>query len=106
MANLKQKVLDSLKWKKHPTYCAAKLNITEKQYKKIKSDVLQSRKKQNKKEKYLIKVSNDSNVTESIDLENGTGKLSGTFDHEPKSAEEIITLLKIDTNKWKLSQYW
>jgi hypothetical protein len=106
MGDIKQKVLDSLKWKKHPTYCAAKLNITEKQYKKIKSDVLQSRKKQNKKEKYLIKVSNDSNVTESIDLENGTGKLSGTFDHEPKSAEEIITLLKIDTNKWKLSQYW
>ena len=41
-----------------------------------------------------------------------TGKLSGTFDHEPKSAEEIITLLKIDTevngsylsigiNKWE-----
>ena len=84
MGDIKQKVLDSLKWKKHPTYCAAKLNITEKQYKKIKSDVLQSRKKQNKKEKYLIKVSNDSNVTESIDLENGTGKLSGTFDHEPK----------------------
>jgi hypothetical protein len=106
MGDIKQKVLDSLKWKKHPTYCAAKLNITEKQYKKIKSDVLQSRKKQNKKEKYLIKVSNDSNVTESIDLENGTGKLSGTFDHEPKSAEEIITLLKIDTDKWKLSQYW
>ena len=106
MGDIKQKVLDSLKWKKHPTYCAAKLNITEKQYKKIKSDVLQSRKKQNKKEKYLIKVSNDSNVTESIDLENGTGKLSGTFDHEPKSAEEIITLLKIDTSKWKLSQYW
>jgi hypothetical protein len=106
MTNLKQKVLDSLKWKKHPSYCADKLNITEKQYKKIKFEVLQSRKKQNKKQKYLDDVSSDVNVTESIDLENGTGKLSGTFNHEPKSAEEIITLLKIDTNKWKLSQYW
>ena len=51
MTNLKQKVLDSLKWKKHPSYCADKLNITEKQYKKIKFEVLQSRKKTKQKTK-------------------------------------------------------
>ena len=39
-------------------------------------------------------------------LDKGEGKISGTFDYEPKSAEEIIELLKIDTDKWKLSQYW
>ena len=40
MDNIKQKVLDSLKWKKHPSYCAEKLNITEKQYKKVKKELL------------------------------------------------------------------
>ena len=42
MNSLTQKVLDSLKWKKSPTYCAARLNITEKVYKKIKYDLLKS----------------------------------------------------------------
>jgi hypothetical protein len=106
MTNIKKQISETLKWKKHPSYCAAKLNITEKQYIKIKKQILYERKKHKKKEKHLQSISLDVNVTEAIDLENGTGKLSGTFNHEPKSAEEIIFLLKIDTNKWKLSQYW
>ena len=106
MTNIKKQISETLKWKKHPSYCAAKLNITEKQYIKIKKQILYERKKHKKKEKHLQDISLDVNVTEAIDLENGTGKLSGTFNHEPKSAEEIIFLLKIDTNKWKLSQYW
>ena len=106
MTNIKKQISETLKWKKHPSYCAAKLNITEKQYIKIKKQILYERKKHKKKEKHLQDISLDVNVTEAIDLENGTGKLSGTFNHEPKSAEEIISLLKIDTTKWKLSQYW
>lgn len=106
MNNLKQKVLESLKWKKHPTYCAAKLNITESQYKKIKKEVLSERKIKKKKALFISKASDNFQITEAIDLERGEGKLSGTFDHEPKSAEEIIQLLKIDTDRWKLSQYW
>lgn len=106
MNNLKQKVLESLKWKKHPTYCAARLNITESQYKKIKKEVLSERKIKKKKALFISKVSDNFQITEAIDLEKGEGKLSGTFDHEPKSAEEIIQLLKIDTDRWKLSQYW
>ena len=106
MTNIKKQISETLKWKKHPSYCAAKLNITEKQYIKIKKQILYERKKHKKKEKHLQDISLDVNVTEAIDLENGTGKLSGTFNHEPKSAEEIIFLLKIDTSKWKLSQYW
>tara|TARA_R110000737_G_scaffold252380_2_gene261829 strand:+ start:333 stop:1556 length:1224 start_codon:yes stop_codon:yes gene_type:complete len=106
MNNLKQKVLESLKWKKHPTYCAAKLNITESQYRKIKKEVLSERKIKKKKALFISNVSDNFQITEAIDLEKGEGKLSGTFDHEPKSAEEIIQLLKIDTDRWKLSQYW
>ena len=106
MDNIKQKVLDSLKWKKHPSYFAEKLNITEKQYKKVKKELLAERKNKRKKSIFFSKAADNAQIAEAIDLENGTGKLSGTFDHEPKSAEEIIILLKIDTDKWKLSQYW
>ena len=103
---LKQRIIESLKWKKHPMYCAAKLDITEKQYIKIKGEILQERKAEKKKVNFFDKAATNSQLVESIDLEKGEGKISGTFDHEPKSAEEIILLLKIDTDKWKLSQYW
>tara|TARA_R100000742_G_C4279374_1_gene103756 strand:+ start:151 stop:1446 length:1296 start_codon:yes stop_codon:yes gene_type:complete len=106
MKELKQKVLESLKWKKHPSYCANRLNITEAQYKKIKKEILQERKQQRKKATFFNKAAETGQLVESIDLEKGEGKISGTFDHEPKSAEEIIELLKIDTDKWRLSQYW
>jgi hypothetical protein len=102
MASLKQKVIETLKWKKHPTYCAAKLNITEKQYVKLKKEALHDA----KRHKYLGTPSGKNKRTESINVEKGEGELSGTFDHEPKSSDEIIELLKIDTTKWKLSQYW
>ena len=106
MQNLKEQIKETLKWKKHPTYCAAKLGILESEYVKLKKEVLLERRLSKKKKKLLQKISQDVNVTEAIDLDKGTGKISGTFSHEPKSAEEIISLLKIDTSIWKLSQYW
>jgi len=106
MNNLKHRIIESLAWKKHPRICAEKLNITEKQYIKIKKEVLQDRKEERKKGKFFANAEGKCQMVESIDLEKGEGKISGTFDHEPKSSEEIIKLLKIDTNKWKLSQYW
>ena len=59
-----------------------------------------------KKSLFFSKASETGQLVESIDLEKGEGKISGTFDHEPKTAEEIIELLKIDTDRWRLSQYW
>ena len=40
------------------------------------------------------------------DLEDGTAEIKGIAFAEPKSPEEIIRILKIDTDKWKLSSYW
>lgn len=40
------------------------------------------------------------------DLESGTSKITGIAVTEPRTSEEIIELLRIDTSKWKLSQYW
>lgn len=106
MDNLKQRVLESLKWKKHPSISSERLGISEKQYKKIKKELLTERKNKKKKSIFFSKAAENAQVVEAIDLEKGEGKISGTFDHEPKSAEEIIELLKIDTDRWKLSQYW
>lgn len=39
-------------------------------------------------------------------LEEGTNRLSVVTAVQPRSAEDIIRLLKIDTSQWKLSQYW
>jgi hypothetical protein len=40
------------------------------------------------------------------DLDSGTAEIKGIAFSEPKSPEEIIRILKIDTKKWKLSTYW
>ena len=106
MKNLKHKIKETLRWKKNASYCSAKLGILESEYIKFKKEILGERKASKKHNKHLHKISQDVNVTEAIDLDKGTGKISGTFNHEPKSAEEIISLLKIDTSMWKLSQYW
>ena len=42
------------------------------------------------RELYIKKITADYFARQVIDLEKGEGKISGTFDHEPKSAEEII----------------
>lgn len=39
-------------------------------------------------------------------LDEGTAEIKGIAFAEPKSPEEIIRILKIDTEKWKLSSYW
>lgn len=39
-------------------------------------------------------------------IEEGTAEIKGIAFSEPKSPEEIIRILKIDTDKWKLSSYW
>ena len=106
MDKLKQKVLNSLKWRQSVSISAARLNISEIKYTKIKDEILKERKHIIKKNRFFDKASNNAEFVESYDLEKGEGKLSATFSYEPKSAEEIIQLLKIDVNKWKLSQYW
>ena len=48
-----------------------------------------------------------SKITEvHTNLEEGTAKLTAMSSIEPKTPEQIIEVLKIDTARWKLSQYW
>ena len=106
MDNIKEKVLKSLKWKKNSFISAQKCGMSENEYLKIKKEILNDKKKQKKKNRFFLKAADNAQLVESIDLEKGEGKISGTFNHEPKSAQEIVQLLKIDTDRWRLSQYW
>lgn len=101
--SIKAKVEESLKWKKSVPYCAARLDISEKTYSKIKHEIISERKK---KKKFFSGTAKNEQFTEEINLEKGEGKIAGTFDHEPKSPEEIVKLLKIDTKQWRLASYW
>ena len=97
MNELEKRVLHSFKWKKGVAYCAKKLGISESEYSKVKSKL--------RKKKQFER--NDSlDVSQHYDLESGQAKLNTVAFHEPKSPEEIIKLLNIDTEKWRLSNYW
>ena len=54
----------------------------------------------------VLQQSKEKVVEWKEDLEAGTAEIKGICFVEPQSPEEIIRILKIDTNKWKLSSYW
>ena len=91
--DLHKKVKESFRWKKGAKYCAKRLNISLDTYIKIRKEI--------KNKKSLIAENNTH-----YNIESGEAKITGVSKNEPKNAEEIIKLLKIDTKKWKLSQYW
>ena len=93
--NLLQKVYGSLRWKKSDTYCSSKLGISIEEYRKLKAEVQDS----------PPKIS-DKVIEFKEDIEAGTAEIKGIAVCEPRTAEEIVKLLKIDTTKWKLSSYW
>jgi hypothetical protein len=100
--NLLEQVKKTLKWKQSNQYCATKLGIPVEKYKDLKRQV-------NFKfgEKIELPPYSKSKVVEfKEDLDEGTAEIKGLSLNEPKSAEEIIEILKIDTTKWKLSSYW
>ena len=51
-------------------------------------------------------VENSKVIETHQDLDKGTSKITGMSTTEPKTPEEIINLLGIDTTQWKLSQFW
>ena len=66
MDSLKQKVINSLKWKKNTEISAARCNMPEELYIKIKREILDERKKerrtQKKKTKFFHKAAEDSQL--------------------------------------------
>ena len=89
-----ERVKQSFKWKKSSEYSAEKLGITVDDYEKLKSWI---------KSTDTVEGGNSSYE---YNLEKGEAKLEAVCSSEPKTPEEIIDLLKIDTTQWKLSSYW
>ena len=91
MESLLEKIKTSFKWKKTSEYCAEKLNITVEDYDKLKYYV---------KSQELIE---SGSTSYEYNLEKGEAKMETMSSSEPKSPEEIIEKLNIDTTQWKLS---
>ena len=98
---LKDKVEASIAWKMSNEKCAEKLGISLEHFNKIKKEIYKE-KKQRRKEL----LSGEFEYDTKYDLDKGEGRVTGYVDSEPKSADEIIKILKIDTTLWKLSSYW
>lgn len=89
MNEIELKVKETLKWKKSALESANKIGISLAEYKKIAKKI--------KKEESILERA--KNETDNLNLTIDTKK-------NPKSPEEIIKLLNIDTKVWKLSNYW
>lgn len=99
--SLLNRVHSTLKWKKSDEYCADKLSISLARYKKLKKRVLHLESDD------IDDLPDQEKVFEyKQNLDEGTAEIKGVAFSEPKSPEEIIRLLKIDTKQWKLSSYW
>ena len=94
--NTRDLVRKSLSWKKSNSNCAKRLNLSLAEYLKIKREILKEKKPGNKKTDAYI----------NYDLDNGVAKFEKLVDTKPRTPDEIIKLLEIDTKEWKLSQYW
>ena len=96
---LLEQVKQSLKWKQSNYFCATKLGISVEKYKQLKKEVKFF-------ETEINPIVKNRVVEFKENLEAGTAEIKGISTTEPRTAEEIIELLKIDTTKWKLSSYW
>jgi hypothetical protein len=97
---LLEQVKQSLKWKQSNHFCATKLGISIEKYKDLKRQV-----------KFGETIEHSPIIKNKVlefkeDLDKGTAEIRGLSLTEPRTPEEIIELLKIDTKKWKLSSYW
>jgi hypothetical protein len=134
--NVINEVYDSLRWKKNDDFCADKLGLELSRYQEIKTQILEIKNltrdetdemMKNIISARLLQYSDDylptvkkaeDHILQAIqqnrervvefkeNLESGTAEIKGIAFSEPKSPEEIIRVLRIDTSKWKLSTYW
>ena len=56
MDSLKQKVINSLKWKKNTTISAQRCDMNEDDYIRIKKEVLQERRRKEKEVNFLVRL--------------------------------------------------
>ena len=120
MSSITELVYNGLKRKKSNQEEASRLHLSIHDYKSIKRALSQAlldlEPGQQINEDFFTKVGNsipkiakviEQKVTEvHQNMDTGTCKITGISSTEPRSPEEIIKILKIDTTVWKLSQFW
>ena len=107
MDDLLKKIENSIRWKKSAAWCAKRLGIPIKKYIELKETYYERKRETAQKDAETFGDSTvPLNYNSGYNIEKGEGKLTVKCQHEPKNAEEIIKLLKLDITKWKLSQYW
>lgn len=97
-------ILNAMKWKKSAAYCAERLGLSVAEY-IIRSTELRKGESASEKDIYIAELE-DRLLEFKEDLDKGTATVKGISGSEPKSAEDIEKILKIDRSKWKLSSYW
>ena len=96
--NLLDKVKQSLKWKKSNYHCATKLGISVEKYKQLKKQV------SFQFGEYIEHPKTNKVVEFKEDLDSGTAEIKAFAVCEPRTAEEIIELLKDDSFLKKYSK--
>lgn len=100
-----EQIIKAIKSKKSNRECAKKLNISLGEYLERKKEVVQGIFSDLEKNTYIIAL--EEKILEfSENVEKGTANIKATSLSEPKSAEDIEKILKLDKDKWKLSTYW
>lgn len=103
----KEQILKALSWKKDPSYCAKRLGITVSEFIKERNKIRNSTGFSKEVETAVYITALEDKIIEfSENLEDGTAKIKGIAVKEPRTAEEIQQVLKLDTKVWKLSSYW
>jgi hypothetical protein len=96
MSSLIDLVRQSLKWKQSAKNCAERIGIDVEDYLVLKNQLIEG----------YADPFVEGIVSVRENLNTNTKQLEAIATIEPKTPEEIIALLNIDTTKWKLSQYW
>jgi len=107
----RESIIQAIKWKKSPQYCAERLGITVEEFLFKKNQILRegftiTQIQSNLEKNEYISQLEEKIIEFSENLEDGTGKIKAVSLSEPHSAEDIEKLLKIDKNQWKLTTYW
>ncbi len=94
-----------LSWKKSKSFYAKKLNITEQEVEELIRELKQKEVVTNDAETAAYIGALEERVIE-VNNEKGTLKSTINCDFEPKSDVELAELHKIDTLRYKISNYW
>jgi len=93
-----EQIIKAIKSKRSNVQCAKRLGITVKEYLERKKEVIQNNFSELEKDIYIIAL--EEKVIEfSENIEKGTANIKATALSEPKSAEDIERILKLDKDK-------